>query len=248
MGLIITETLCNFIEVCRGCIKEKSTIDISLKLLFFLWMYEALFAPIQSKSQMQQCHTTSFPTDMQATCIILNQMLLSNSVDSFITNSLRNSASIQNIEVLISYRSWKLQNVLLTPVSANWKDMDQHECPLQWSKSLLDCKQPSQSNFHHVWIFLPENLFCSIGNAGTRQKKTADDYNWGWRRSTLKSKSNEQTYPGWPVTQIILCTINCHTKKQLMVIPLACCFFFYGLNIESLSAINCMAIWMFFFA
>ena len=38
--------------------------------------------------------------------------------------------------------------------------------------------------------------------------------------------------------QIILCTINCYTKKQLMVIPLVSCFFFYGHSMENLSAIN----------
>ena len=37
--------------------------------------------------------------------------------------------------------------------------------------------------------------------------------------------------------QIILCTINCYTRKQLMVIPLVSCFF-YGHSMESLSAIN----------
>ena len=32
-------------------------------------------------------------------------------------------------------------------------------------------------------------------------------------------------YPGWPDMQIILCTINCHIKKQPMVMPLVSCFF-----------------------
>ena len=45
-------------------------------------------------------------------------------------------------------------------------------------------------------------------------------------------------FPGWPDMQIILCTINCHTKKQPMVIKLVSCFFFYGHTIENLSAIN----------
>ena len=44
--------------------------------------------------------------------------------------------------------------------------------------------------------------------------------------------------PGWTDMQIILCTIHCHTKKQLMVMPLVSCFFFCVLSMESLSAIN----------
>ena len=36
--------------------------------------------------------------------------------------------------------------------------------------------------------------------------------------------------PGWPGIQIILCTLNCQTKKQLKV--------FYGHSMESRSAIN----------
>ena len=38
--------------------------------------------------------------------------------------------------------------------------------------------------------------------------------------------------------QIILSTINCHTKKQLTIIRLISCFCFNGHSMESLSAIN----------
>ena len=44
--------------------------------------------------------------------------------------------------------------------------------------------------------------------------------------------------PGCLDMQIILCTINCHTKKQLMVIPLLSCFYLFGHSMESMSAIN----------
>ena len=55
--------------------------------------------------------------------------------------------------------------------------------------------------------------------------------------SYTHSKTN-LLIPGWLDMQIILCIINCHTKKQLMVIPLVSCFSFYGHCRESLSAIN----------
>ena len=38
--------------------------------------------------------------------------------------------------------------------------------------------------------------------------------------------------------QIILCTIKCHTKEQLMIKPVVSGFFFYSHSMESLSAIN----------
>ena len=57
----------------------------------------------------------------------------------------------------------------------------------------------------------------------------------------LKAADNvkylKDTFPGWPDMQIILCTINCHTKKQLMVMPLVSCFF-NGHSLKSLPAIN----------
>ena len=40
--------------------------------------------------------------------------------------------------------------------------------------------------------------------------------------------------PDWPGMQITLCTINWDTKKQLMVVPLVSCFFFYDTSMESL--------------
>ena len=49
---------------------------------------------------------------------------------------------------------------------------------------------------------------------------------------------NQVKFPGWSDMQILLCTINCHTKKQLMVMSLVFWFLFYGHSMEILSGIN----------
>ena len=56
--------------------------------------------------------------------------------------------------------------------------------------------------------------------------------------ASLPRHNSSEADPGWPDMQIILRIINCHTKKQLMVMLLVSCFFLWSVSHNLVWPVN----------
>ena len=104
-----------------------------------------------------------------------------------------------------------------------------------FSKLIFSCKEEQFGRN----IFLFRNFLRTLIEKVCTDVLKTEFYASGG--SFCKNFFLKKNFLGRPDLQSILCTINFHTKKQLMVIPSVTCFFFYIHSMESLSTIKLYA-------